>query len=49
MNIDFSAEELAFRAEVKAWFEANLPKELKAKEEAGESLTKEELISWDAN
>jgi len=46
MNIDFSAEELAFRAEVKAWFEANLPKELKAKEEAGESLTKEELISW---
>ena len=26
MNIDFSAEELAFRAEVKAWFEANLPK-----------------------
>ncbi|MDY6829426.1 MAG: acyl-CoA dehydrogenase family protein [Pseudomonadota bacterium] len=46
MNIDFSPEELQFREEVKAWFEANVPADLKRKAELGESLTREETISW---
>ncbi|HXF09121.1 MAG TPA: acyl-CoA dehydrogenase family protein [Candidatus Acidoferrales bacterium] len=46
MNIDFSPEELAFQQEVRSWFAANLPAELKRKTELGIMLSKDELVAW---
>jgi hypothetical protein len=42
MDLNYSAEELAFRDEVRAWLAANLPQELK---DQGH-LSKEELLRW---
>ena len=46
MDIDFSAEDLAFRREVRAWFEANTPPELRRKTVTGEMLQKDEIVRW---
>jgi hypothetical protein len=42
MDLNYSPEELAFRDEVRAWLEANLPQELKDQAH----LSKEELLRW---
>ena len=46
MNIDFTAEELQFKEEVREWFNANLPADLKRKSELGIALNKEETQTW---
>jgi alkylation response protein AidB-like acyl-CoA dehydrogenase len=46
MNLDYSAEDLAFRDEVRAFIADNYPAELRRKQDAGEPLTKEDQLSW---
>ena len=46
MDLNYSAEELAFRDEVRAWLGANLPPELRDKVESYAHLSKEELLRW---
>ncbi|HET7365679.1 MAG TPA: acyl-CoA dehydrogenase family protein [Burkholderiales bacterium] len=46
MDLNYSAEELAFRDEVRAWLGANLPSELREKVEKYEHLSKDELLRW---
>jgi alkylation response protein AidB-like acyl-CoA dehydrogenase len=46
MDLSFSPEELAFRAEVRAWLQANLPAQLKARVEAFAELAKDEVMGW---
>ena len=46
MDLDYSADELAFRDEVRDWLSANIPAELRAKVVRYESLGKDELIRW---
>ena len=50
MNIDYSAEDLAFKKEVTEWFEANLTPELKAIAETGSEfaagMSRETHVSW---
>ena len=42
MDLNYSAEELAFRDEVRSWLAANLPAELKDKGH----LSRDELLRW---
>ena len=46
MDLNYSAEELAFRDEVRAWLTANLPPDLRDKMASYEHLSKEELMRW---
>ncbi len=46
MDLAFSSEELLFRAQVREWITANLPKALADKVRLGQELTKDELQSW---
>ena len=46
MDLNYSAEELAFRDEVRSWLGANLPAELREKVERYEHLSKDELLRW---
>jgi alkylation response protein AidB-like acyl-CoA dehydrogenase len=46
MDLNYSAEELAFRDEVRGWLKANLPPELRKKVATYDHLTKEELLRW---
>ena len=46
MDMNFSPEDVAFREEVRAFIAENYPKELRAKQDAGEELTKEDMLSW---
>ena len=46
MNLDFSAEDIAFRDEVRRFVEDNYPAELRAKQERGEPLGREDYQSW---
>ncbi|MGD9946565.1 MAG: acyl-CoA dehydrogenase family protein, partial [Burkholderiaceae bacterium] len=46
MNLDYSAEELAFRDEVRQWLAANIPPALRDKTLAYDEFSKEELASW---
>jgi alkylation response protein AidB-like acyl-CoA dehydrogenase len=46
MDLNYSAEELAFRDEVRSWLRANLPQELRDKVENYAHLSKEELLRW---
>ncbi len=46
MDLNYSAEELAFRDDVRGWLAANLPRELKDKVEANAHLSKEDLLRW---
>ncbi|HWH41983.1 MAG TPA: acyl-CoA dehydrogenase family protein [Usitatibacter sp.] len=46
MDLDYSAEELAFRDEVRTWLRANLPEDLRGKVARYESLGREDLLRW---
>src|SRR6184192_911986 len=46
MDLNYSAEELAFRDEVRTWLRANLPPDLREKVENYAHLSKEELLRW---
>ena len=46
MDLNYSQEELAFRDEVRAWLQANLPKDLKDKVAGYAHLSKEDLLRW---
>ena len=46
MDLAFKPEHAAFRAEVRAWIEANFPQAIRDKQATGEHLNKEEILSW---
>jgi alkylation response protein AidB-like acyl-CoA dehydrogenase len=46
MNLDFSPEEIAFRDEARAFIAEAYPPALRAKQEAGETLSREDHLSW---
>jgi alkylation response protein AidB-like acyl-CoA dehydrogenase len=46
MNLDFSADDLAFRETVRSFIAQSYPSALRAKQEAGEELGKEDYLSW---
>lgn len=46
MDIDFSPEDMAFQQEVRAWFKAHTPTELKRKTVTGEMLQKDDIVQW---
>jgi alkylation response protein AidB-like acyl-CoA dehydrogenase len=46
MNLDFSPEENAFRAEVRAFIKDNYPADLRAAQDAGGPLSKDQYLSW---
>lgn len=46
MDLNFSAEEIAFRDEVRAFIEANYPKHLRGKNIMREDLSKEDFLAW---
>ena len=46
MDLNYSPEETAFRDEVRAWIEANLPSEPRAKVLSYSELSKDELLGW---
>lgn len=46
MNAEFTAEELAFREEVRAFLEAEFPKDIKHKVDNGIKLEKEDYVRW---
>ena len=46
MDLNYSSEELAFRDEVRAWLDANVPAELRRKVLEHEELTKDDLVGW---
>ena len=46
MDLNYSAEELAFRDETRSWLEKNLPAELRDKVARYEHLSREDLLSW---
>jgi len=46
MDLNYSADELAFREEVRAWLAANLPEALRRKVASYAHLTKEDLLGW---
>jgi len=46
MNLDFSPEDVAFREEVRTFIAENYPKDLRAKQDSGEPLNKEDYLAW---
>ena len=46
MNLDFSAEDLAFRDEVRSFIADSYPAVLRGKQEEGDELTKDDFLSW---
>jgi alkylation response protein AidB-like acyl-CoA dehydrogenase len=46
MDLNYSAEELAFRDEVRAWLLTNLPRDLREKVENYQHLSKDDLMRW---
>ena len=46
MDLNYSAEEVAFRDEVRAWLKASLPADLREKMEGYEHLSKDDLLRW---
>lgn len=46
MNLSFSREDDAFRAEAREFIRANLPAETRRKMEEGRSLGKDEIVAW---
>jgi len=46
MNLDFSADDLAFRETVRSFIADAYPQELRAKQDAGEELGKHDYLSW---
>ena len=46
MDLNFSAEDIAFRDEVRSFIADHYPPQLRAKAEEGEELSKEDFLSW---
>ena len=46
MNLDYSPEDDSFRREVRDFIAANYPADLKAKQESGAELGKEDFLAW---
>ncbi len=46
MDLNYSAEDLAFRDEVRGWLDANIPADLREKVLNYEELGKEDLLRW---
>jgi len=46
MNLDFTAEEESFRAEVRAFLEAELPDDIRLKVRLGRRMHKDDLVRW---
>ena len=46
MDLDFSAEDIAFRAEARAFITENYPAALRERQKSEDSLTKEDYFSW---
>jgi alkylation response protein AidB-like acyl-CoA dehydrogenase len=46
MNLEFSPEDNAFRAEVRTWLEENYPKDVAERQAAGDDLRKEDVMKW---
>ncbi len=46
MNVNLSDDELAFREEVRAFFREKYPADLRAKQDRGIALNKEETVRW---
>src|SRR6266540_2816007 len=46
MDLEYSAEELAFRDEVSAWLRENLPADLREKAARYGSMSREDLLRW---
>jgi len=46
VDLSYSVQEQAFRQEVRSWFEANLPSDLKEKVTNYQELSKDELVRW---
>jgi len=46
MDLNYSAEELSFRDQVRGWLAANLPKDLREKVSNYEHLSREDLLKW---
>ncbi|MFL6700018.1 MAG: acyl-CoA dehydrogenase family protein, partial [Vitreoscilla sp.] len=46
MDLRFTAEECAFRQEVRAFFEKALPADIRRKTELGQRISKEEMLRW---
>ncbi len=46
MNLDFSAEDLAFRDEVRSFIADSYPATLRGKQDEGDELTKEDFLAW---
>ncbi len=46
MDMEFSAEELAFREEVRTFIAENYPEHLRGKQDEGEELSKEDFLAW---
>src|SRR5215217_2782357 len=46
MNLEFSAEDNAFRDEVRAFIAENYPEQLRGKQDEGDDLTKDDYLSW---
>ena len=46
MNLDFSPEEIAFRDEIRTFIADNYPAELRAKQDSGRELGREDYLAW---
>jgi len=46
MDLQFTPEELAFRAEIRAWVAENLPQDISRKVHAAQRLTRDDLQRW---
>ena len=46
MDLNYTAEELAFRDEVREWLQASIPAELREKVLNYEELSKDDLVRW---
>ena len=46
MDLNYSADEAAFRNEVRSWLEANIPAHLKEKVATYQELDREDLLAW---
>ena len=46
MDLSYSADELAFRDEVRGWLAANLPADIRDKVVNYRSLSKEDFLRW---
>ena len=46
MDLSYSAEELAFRNEVRSWLDANLPEDIRDKVSGYKGLSKEDIMRW---